>query len=306
MLNKKDFENYCEKINMFPEALSEMKEYFNDEIFKKINVHYKEFSELFASNRKEYYAKEKELAEELRIDFSVLNMFIFINFACDAKTKFDEKGIDEKIYYDTMLDITISAEVYHHSSGKYGLDDARLEWLWRHLELVIFTLGRLQFEITSLTHDIPLYLTPSGAFVPTKEGNREILTKGAFSLSTHIPEGPKMYHEDCIDCYKKAKIFFKKHFGQDVLFCTCWSWLISPQLRLWLGNDSNIIKFQRDYVLVNEVPSDGTIYYLYLIKKDNPDDYPENTSLQRKVKAFIKSGGIVTEGYGVMSLANIN
>ena len=34
MLNKKDFENYCGKIRMFPEAVSEMKELF---AFEKIN-----------------------------------------------------------------------------------------------------------------------------------------------------------------------------------------------------------------------------------------------------------------------------
>ncbi|MCL2517342.1 MAG: acyltransferase domain-containing protein [Oscillospiraceae bacterium] len=302
MLNVECFINYCEKIKMFPEALSEMKELF---AFEKIEARYTEFSDLFVSDRNGYYAKEIEFAVELGVDFSTLNMFLFINFASDAKAKFDEKGIDEKVYYDTMLDITISAEVYHHSSGRYGLDDIRLNWLYRHLNVCIFTLGRLQFEISPLTNDIPLYLTPSGAFAPTKTGNREVLTKGAFCLSTHIPEGPKLYHNECIDAYKNAKTFFKKHFNEDILFCTCWSWLISPQLRYWLGEDSNIIKFQRDYTLVNEFPSDGTITFLFLLKRENPDDYPEDTSLRRKVKAFIKSGGILTGGYGVMSLVNL-
>jgi len=305
MLNNEQFKNFCEKINMNPEALVEINELFAEEIFSKIKARYTGFSELFIADRNEYYVKEKEFADELGVDFSVLNLFLYINFANEAKTKFDEKGIDDKIYYDTFRDVANCAELYRNSSGKLGLDEMWLNWLQLHVRFMIFRIGRLQFEFRPLKEDIPLYLTQSGAFAPTKSGNREVLTNGAFNLAVHIPRYLKLYHEECIDAYKNAKVFFKKHFDRDVLFCTCSSWLISPQLRLWLGEDSNIIKFQNDYVLINEFASEGTISFLFGTKQENPDDYPEDTSLRRKVKEFIKSGGTLTAGYGVLSMVNL-
>ena len=79
----------------------------------------------------------------------------------------------------------------------------------------------------------------------------------------------------------------------------CESWLLSPALSPLLPENSNILKFQRafDITSVDPEPMDVLEWVFYLTgeqqKTAKLTDLPENTFLQRNMKAFLLSGGKV-------------
>ena len=101
-----------------------------------------------------------------------------------------------------------------------------------------------------------------------------------------------------------AKELFEKCFP-DYPFKAfhCRTWLLAPQLRSILKPESNILSFQNRFIRV-PYRSNGTecISFLYSTLADIPEDWndlPENTSLQRAVKAIYLDGGCIHEGEGI-------
>ena len=73
-----------------------------------------------------------------------------------------------------------------------------------------------------------------------------------------------------------------------------------PWLNEDLGQSSAIVRFNEKYK-VFEVVDDGTspIGWVFREKCENPADYPESTSIQRKLKARLLDGRPVGYGVGV-------
>jgi hypothetical protein len=84
-----------------------------------------------------------------------------------------------------------------------------------------------------------------------------------------------------------------------VAFFTCESWLMDPQLADYLPETSNIVRFQRRFEILPLTPAverrargDGDIAgYVFGGARDNLDDYPQETTLQRAYVAHRRSGG---------------
>jgi hypothetical protein len=61
--------------------------------------------------------------------------------------RYQELGISEQIFHDTMLDFRFYIEDYADLHGIPGY--AQFAWIWRHLAGELFRLGRLQYMLTS-------------------------------------------------------------------------------------------------------------------------------------------------------------
>lgn len=104
-----------------------------------------------------------------------------------------------------------------------------------------------------------------------------------------------MDYSACADSLLRAEEFFG---GEKQIFI-CDSWLLSPNLKEVLPEDSNILKFQRMFEVTK-------VYYTFpqaeqRIFGDILEDktaYPENTSLRRNAKAYILSGKDLGIGLG--------
>ncbi|MBO5299472.1 MAG: DUF5596 domain-containing protein, partial [Clostridia bacterium] len=57
----------------------------------------------------------------------------------EAKEKYAEKGIPDKIYNDTMADISVWAENYYRKTGYCGIEE--IGWIMNHLNLELFAIG---------------------------------------------------------------------------------------------------------------------------------------------------------------------
>ena len=200
--------------------------------------------------------------------------------ACETWEEYKKKEISEKIFFDTFSDITIWCENSRRRFGNYVLRE--YGWLWRHVEMMIFRLGRLQFEKMDSEWEADL-------------GDIHI-RKGKTVISVHIPEGCPLDHAACEKSFRQAYEFW----GTELPY-VCHSWLLGAELRNFLSEDSNIMKFQQffDIVEVDYSIREGE-ERIFGRLRENPELYEGHTSLQKKAKQHLLLGGRLGSGLGIL------
>ena len=87
-------------------------------------------------------------------EFYFLSIFLHLRFDCHEIYK--ERSIPDSIYFATFHDISIWARWYHNHTGKVGVD--RINWLRNHVNMRLFRLGELEFELPSFPLDEKIIL----------------------------------------------------------------------------------------------------------------------------------------------------
>lgn len=119
-------------------------------------------------------------------------------------------------------------------------------------------------------------------------------------ISIHIPSDAVLTREKCLESIKMSHEFFKvydRRFWQVPYICE--SWLLSPALLSLLPPDSRILQFQAMFetTYVNE-EEDGFMEWVFGRRDIPVHQLPEQTSLQRRMKAYLMNGGRVGEASG--------
>lgn len=182
-------------------------------------------------------------------------------------TFYREKGIGDDIFRDTMACFTRFIGECIVKTGRCAFD--REWWVPRQLSGVLFRIGTLEYE-----------------FIPDVEGSKRI--------SIHIPSSADISQDNCIASFHAAKDFIRRYFPAyaDVPFY-CHSWLLSDDLRANLPGTSRIRGFQ-DLFDRTSTGDRGNGFILWLFQTDDTehiDALAETTSLQRKMKQYLKDGG---------------
>ncbi len=121
-----------------------------------------------------------------------------------------------------------------------------------------------------------------------------VLQKGDPVLAVHIPATGPMKHELCGQSFKQALNFFPEYFpGYKFRAFTCVSWLLDSQLEQYLPDESNLIKFLREFYLlpIPNADDNQTFERVFGKKYDNIEDAPRKTSLQRAIIEHCQKGG---------------
>ena len=222
-------------------------------------------------------------------DNGLLCLLIYIEAALALKAEYEKRRIPDTIYYDTMRCFARFCAEYKMVNGVWGY--ANVAWPIRQVNFRLFRLGRLEFELLAFPHEDT-----------NVEGLR--LTKGCPVLSVHIPCGSPLDHNACSASYQQARAFFKQYFPDfqpQAFYCA--SWLLFPGLSDILPADSNILTFQKDYTLVDSSFGDfGMMWRIFGRERENLEDYPVQTTLQRNLVRHLKNGGQVGAGMGVIPL----
>lgn len=209
-------------------------------------------------------------------------LIFYVMKAIKLFEKFCERGISKEIYFDTFSDITIWCNNYKRKTGRIGIGE--LEWLTLHLEMKLFRLGRLQFEMSVLEDNISF--------------NDLNYPKGMKVVNVHIPQGKALTEEECDKSFEKAVEFF----GPEYKLFICESWLLSPKLKEILGKESNIIKFQNRFCIYNTIypfrQAEERIFGEVLMDKSQ---YTEGTSLQKRAKAYLLTHDDIGIGLGILN-----
>lgn len=229
----------------------------------------------------------KRLAQSNDICEYTAYMLSLICMAPKLHERYIKKGIDDKIFYDTMADLRYKLEECSLVHGRLGTFIP--QWYKGFFEMKIFALGRLQFELNHTWFDC----TVNGVHIP----------KGTKVLSVHIPRtNTRLEHGLVIDSYRQAAEFFKEDFFEKIIFI-CNSWLLYPWNRTVFIDGSNLAQFYDDFTIVSsgEYQNYSEAWRLFDCLFDgNTDNLPNDSSLRRAYIERIKSGLPIGHGTGVI------
>lgn len=195
--------------------------------------------------------------------------------------KYKEKGIDDKIFFDTMDDIRIWCE----NNDNKGLNE--YNWIKNHIAFELFKIGRLQFQLFKCKN-------------PTLNYGKLPIKYGDNAVYIHIPQGEKLDYEACVNSINLAKNFLKNFFPEfsfEYFFCE--SWLLYDKNKEFMDENSNIIKFQSLFNIAYSVADDKqAIERIFGKKEKDVNCYKQETSLQKSAKNYMQNGGKLGLGIG--------
>ena len=207
-------------------------------------------------------------------------LWIYSHMACEVYDRYIEQGISPQVFWDTFLDIRFWCENGEKEFGTLGITE--YEWFYRHIDMILFRFGRLQFEKTEMD-----------CSVVSEEYSLE---KGREIINIHIAQGEPLIWEEC----EKSLEMAGKFFGKDKLY-VCHSWLLYPGLEEVLNKTSNIKEFRRHFnVLQVDYKEREAEWRVFGKVLKSVAEYPEDTSLQKRVKRYLLSGKVLGNGWGVL------
>lgn len=214
------------------------------------------------------------LKTELGDDGDGMKMLLcMLRCALDAWERYQELGISRRVYVDTMACFSRFVREHLESYGCYGFD--RGFWTVRQVSCRLFRIGELEYELTARdgAPQIRLHI-PSDAHL-----ERALLRESVLQAKTLIAR--------CFPAYENVPI-------------ACCSWLLSPTLKALLPARSRILDFQKSFRIVPLGSGDSYRLWAFRNPKLQVKDFPENTALQRSLKAYLLSGGSFTEAEGTL------
>ena len=130
------------------------------------------------------------------------------------------------------------------------------------------------------------------------------LPLGATCLSVHIPAKGALTHEACEESYTRAKaIFSALHPNLTIQAFRCHSWMMAPELKEILRPNANLLDFQAPFLKYPCKTKGEDVYnFVFKTKPVAPATLPENSSLQRALKAIYLSGGYLYEYNGIFTV----
>ncbi len=227
------------------------------------------------------------LASDMEEHSHTMSMLLLLLCADPLFNLYQKRGLSESLYWDTMKDLTYKLNECHQVYGIWGVFVRN--WYPGFYELSRFALGRMQYEYSEFELD-------------HFEWNGIRVTKGDKVINMHIPSCGSFTEDIRLDSYKKAYEFYKKDFGDKPIPMVCSSWLLFPEHRKILSEDSNIRGFMNDFsYIVGELDDkfeDGWRVFGSDFMKA-PKDWPRKTTLQKAYGDHIDMGGKTGSGYGV-------
>ncbi len=243
--------------------------------------------ELHGSNLDACETLASELAEKYGIAKCSFLLYIQLCLCEKAYNAYVENGWDIDVFYDSMSDICVRIERNYriYKSDAVGVDN--FKWLAGFIKPELFKIGRLEYAIYKITKDF--------------EFDGVSYHSGDKAMTIHIPAYLKFTHELCHESYRRAREFFDKSLGMKDIPIICNSWMIHPYLQEILPHESSISQFGRDFHIYDTtVDPDAPISWVFGKKEENLDDYPQDTTLQRNLVAWLKKGGTVGRGIGIL------
>ncbi len=250
----------------------------------------REYEENYNGQHWRWIGECKGISEKAGVHTYQTELLLYIFMAKHLKELYIQRGYDLDVWHNTVLDLKYKLLECYAVKGIWGSFVAI--WFPGFFNLTRFGFGRLQFEMTTLSHQ-------------DYEKNGILLKQGDPVIGVHIPRTlTPLDKESCDAAYAQAAAFFKKENNLDHVAFSCGSWLLYPPHLPYLPERSNIRRFMSDYDIfhVEEDKEDGYPEMWRLFDMDftgNIDDYPGDSSLRRGYKQLMKDGIRPGDGYGI-------
>ncbi len=261
----------CEKIDLQKEMVVKIKNNLPDINFNMIDGQLSKLMKIDTAKDAYDYLKCYVSEDEEHIKILICNL----ECGCRIYEKYQEKGISDKIFFDTMKCFSRFIDECKIRTGKCFFD--RGWWTYRQISMNLFRIGELEYEFKRLE-------------------NENV-------MGIHIPSDADFRNTKVDESLNEAKEFISKYYPEyNNCKFICSSWLLSPKLTDLLDPDSNILQFQKRFDLISTKP-DEKEYIEWLFQAPADTDYQklkEDTSLQRKVKQLLLKGDNIGSGFGIM------
>ena len=224
-------------------------------------------------------------AEILSIHKYTAELLIFLCLTQRLREEYEKRGVDVKIFDDTVLDLKYKNEECKLVKGIVGSFVA--EWFFKFFDMTRFALGRLQFQIIDFAHS---YEKDGTTLMPETK-----------VIDVHIPRSLQPLDEkNCDEAFAQAKAFFANEIG-DICAFVCHSWLLYPEHETMLSHESNVYRFMKRFDIIKSgySHSKGDLWRLFDTDEKDPEKLPANTSMRRAYVNHLKNGGKVGWGFGV-------
>lgn len=265
-----DLITLCNKIHLQQAIQDEVMAYYQTEDFAAVHsiTSGLKSMETEAGTR---HRLEQLLGEDTR---KIKMLTCMLQCAAELYTWYQEKGISETIFVDTMCCFTRFIEECRQITGQYAFD--REWWTARQISGNLFRIGELEYEMLNGESDpvVGIHI-PSDSVLTGERCDRSLETAGKFFAE-----------------------FFPEYRDRDYI---CHSWLLAPELCGLLSKDSNIIAFQHRFD-IRRVDYEDTDYIEWVFQSRGVPiaDLPESTGLQRNMKRHLLNNGKIGTGYGVL------
>lgn len=205
-------------------------------------------------------------------------VWVFLTTIPELRAFHNSRGIPEADTWATMAEL--GGQMYYRRNihGKGGLSSQN--WMTAHFRGICYRIGRLVFERTHAWF--------------TMHGVRE----GDPVLGVHIPRG-RLTPQSCDEAFALASEFFPRLWPEiEYRASTCVSWVLDPQLADYLDDTTNILAFQRRFVLLppdEERPADAETVEAIFAREwpgiQRLSQLPQRSTLERAVVTHLRSGG---------------
>lgn len=230
------------------------------------------------------------LSQKLDIHEYTGAMILLLAMCDGLKRRYDERGISEEIFYNTMADLKYKCEECRLLYGISGTFVA--PWYPGFFNLERFALGRLQFEISKLGCDY--------------QCDGVTLTQDSDAIFIHIPRtGTRLDRGEVLESYRRAKEFYKDRFNGSPIVFACHSWLLYPWNESILSPSSNLYAFYKDFKILTQGdnPNHDDVWRLFdCVFTGDATNLPRDSSLRRAYADRIARGEPTGWGFGIFTL----
>lgn len=220
----------------------------------------------------------EDFAKAQNVTTEEANLFWYLHLSSRTYRLYQEKNIDDSVFYATMKAFAGACVRCYEKFGVYGIQQRVYRaWYRRQLAGILFRIGRLEFEIVCSNYDVTL------------EGFS--LAKGDTCISVHIPRGEALDPCESEAAYALARDFFKEKFQISPCVFYCGSWLLHPWISEDFTESSRIVQFQKQYTLVDVIQDEVIVRDWLFDNSDAPfEALPVRTSMHKAAQRRLING----------------
>lgn len=235
--------------------------------------------DLFLDEGENYAETVKEVAEQAGVHPYAADMVFALWCAHSLRYVYKQKGWEEEVFWNSMADLRCKLMECKNVKGIWGSFVA--PWFRGFFIGDRHALGRLQYEPRELKYAYGKY------------------QEGELVYNCHIPSSGPLTPELVLDSLKKAYDFYKPEDG--VLKVVCSTWMLYPPMYEVYPEGSNLRAFYDLFTVLytKESPENKNIWRIFGAETDLKK-LPENSNLQRRLKAYLLEGKNMGSGYGII------
>lgn len=208
--------------------------------------------------------------------------------------KYAHKKLPLSVYIDVVKDLKYKALDCEGRFGVWGING--FNWFKEYFEFKKFPFDKLQYQL--------------GHFYGDAVVNGVEIKDGDNVLYVHVPRtGGKLDYESVRKSYDMVDNFIKKYypeyFGDKPTILVFRSWMLFDKWKEVLPATGNFMRFCADYEIVSRADYEdySTAWRIFYKPYDNnPDEMPQDTTLQRACLDLIKKGEKLGYAKGVYIL----